>query len=282
MSIGKQRGPRLVLSQMFFAGAVSLAAAGIPILHGLSRHAPVHDQSSKLKDNHSKAAAKNAPKEVSMPFRVGETLNYRVSWSAFTSAATVQLSVAEQRELLGWATWHFRASAHTLSPVRSLFTIDDQFDSYTDRATLESRQFELYLDEMGRKQNQTLCFVAQGQPARSTPVVVVQPGTRDPLGALYALRGVDWQQTPEFRAPVYDGHNLLEMRAHRETSSSTISVGSKSVAASRVAIRVFQFGKEVSGTSFMVWFANDAAKTPVAMQAEIPFGTLRVELTSSL
>ena len=51
-----------------------------------------------------------------MPFRVGETLNYRVSWATFSSAASVQVSIPEHRDLFGWGTWHFRASIHTRKP----------------------------------------------------------------------------------------------------------------------------------------------------------------------
>ena len=89
-------------------------------------------------------------KDQPMPFHPGETLNYRVSWAAFTSAAQIQLSVPERRDLFGWQTWHFRATAHTENPVAALAPIDDQFDSYTDTASLESRQFESHLDELGK------------------------------------------------------------------------------------------------------------------------------------
>src|ERR1700690_466012 len=78
------------------------------------------------------AYAAGAPREQLMPFRAGETLNYRVSWAAFSTAASVQLNVNERRSLFGWQTWHFRAVSRTLSPVSSLFPVDDQFDSYTD------------------------------------------------------------------------------------------------------------------------------------------------------
>lgn len=216
-----------------------------------------------------------------MPFRVGETLNYNVAWAAFSTAASVQLAVPEQRDIFGWGTWHFRALAHTLSPVRSLFTIDDQFDSYTDAATLESRQFELYLDEMGRKHDQVLHLIPQGQsPRGGVPAVIVLPGTRDPLGALYALRSVDWQRTPEFRAPVYDGRNLFEMRTRMEATSEAVTVAAGNFSASRLSIRLFQYEKELTGSSFTIWLANDASRTPVLMKAELPFGSLRVELTS--
>src|ERR1700732_3883424 len=164
-----------------------------------------------------KIAANNSTVETPVPFRVGETLNYDVSWSAFSSAATIQLCVPEHRQILGSRTWHFRASAHTLSPLRSFLTVDDQLDSYTDAATFESRQYEMYLHEMGKKDDQILHFSIAGQvQINGAPTVVVSPGTLDPLGALYRLRQVNWQRTSEFRAPVFDGDDLVEMRAPRE------------------------------------------------------------------
>ena len=102
-----------------------------------------------------------------MPFHVGETLNYRVAWAAFATAASLQVSVPERRNLFGWPTWHFRAALHTLSPVRTLFAIDDEFDSYTDTATLETHQYESYLNELGRKDDQVLHFVPVGQTSRA-------------------------------------------------------------------------------------------------------------------
>lgn len=251
--------------------AVALAstlAAGSP--HSLQRKA-------------AKPKSATVPvKEPPMPFRAGETLTYRVAWAAFSNAASVQLAVPERRDLFGWATWHFRAAAHTVSPVRTLFAVDDQFDSYSDAATLESRQYETHLDELGRKQDQVLHFVATGQTSRAPgPSVVVLPGTRDPLGVLYALRAVDWQRTPEFRAPVYDGRNLYEVRASRRNPSETVTLAAGRFTASRIVIRVFQYEKEVAGIHFVLWLGDDAARTPVVMQAELPFGNLRAELVSA-
>lgn len=224
----------------------------------------------------------SALKEQPMPFRTGETLNYRVSWAAFSSAASLQLSAPERRNLFGWQAWHFRGEAHTLSPVRTLFSIDDQFDSYTDASTLESRQFETHLNEMGRSTNEVLHLALTGQHSRApAPIVLVLPGTRDPLGALYTLRSVDWQRTPEFRAPVYDGHSIFEIRAARDATGESVKVPAGAYSASRISIRVFQYQKEVAATHFVMWIASDAARTPVLMEADLPFGTLRAELTSA-
>jgi len=225
---------------------------------------------------------KGALADAAMPFHVGENLKYQVAWATFSSAGEVQMTVKERRDLHGWSTWHFQSFAHTVSPVRTLFTIDDQFDSYTDTASLESRQFEMYLNELGRKQERVMQLLSAGQaPRGDVPRVVVLPGTRDALGALYTLRGVDWQKTPAFRAPVYDGRDVFEMRARLEAANEPIAVAAGKFTASRISIHVFLHDKEVSGMSFSAWLAHDPARTPVLLEADLPFGNLRVELTSA-
>jgi len=223
----------------------------------------------------SAAAAKEPP----MPFRAGETLHYRVSWSAFSAAASLQLDVIERRVLFGWQTWHFRAHAQTVSPVSTLFPIDDQFDSYTDAESLESRQFETHLNELGKVSDQVLHLVAIGQISRAPGArVVVLPGTRDPLGALYALRAVDWQRTPELDAAVFDGKDVFEMRARRDSMMEATAVPGGTFMASRISVRVFQHEKEVTAIHIALWLGTDAAHTPVVIQATLPFGTLRAEM----
>jgi len=230
-----------------------------------------------------RTAPVTAPKEQPVPFRAGETLTYRISWSVFQNAASLELSAPERRELFGWRTWHFRGVAHTLSSVRSLFPIDDQFDSYTDATTFDSHQFETHLNEMGRSSNQVLRLAPAGKPSNLPPPIIVVPlGTRDALGAVYALRGVDWHSTAEVRTPVYDGRDLYELRASRESADESIKVPAGAYSACHISIRVFQAQKELSAVHYRMWIASDVARTPVAMQAELPFGTLRAELTSRI
>jgi Protein of unknown function (DUF3108) len=222
------------------------------------------------------------PAKAAMPFRVGEVLNYRVSWATFTSAASLRLSVPEQRDLFGQYTWHFRAALHTVSPVQNLFAIDDQFDSYADATNLEGRQYEWYLDEMGKRQDRVLHFVPVGESSRAPdPHVIVLPGTRDPVGLLYALRRVDWRQTQEFRSPVYDGHEMYEVSVRREAPNDAVTVAAGRFSASRLSVRLAQHGKEVSDIGLEIWLANGAARTPVEFQARLPFGSVQAELISA-
>ncbi len=267
--------------------SVAIVAADLWLCLGLLRPSRLAFASAGIAQSARRRAAKptHAPektKEQTMPFSAGETLNYRVAWAAFSNAASLALSVPERRDLYGFQTWHFRAVSHTLSPVRTLFALDDQFDSYTDVATLESRQFETHLNELGKISDQVLHFSPSGQPSHSpAPVVIVSPGTRDPLGALYALRSQDWRRAPDFRAPVYDGRDLFDMRAHCETLSESVKVAAGNFSAARIAIRVFQYEKELSSIRFEIWIANDPAGTPLVIEASLPFGNIRAELLSA-
>jgi hypothetical protein len=273
----RESGKILLLTAVALAAALTLSPT-LPVFarRNAASQAPLHNKTAKLMPSDPPV------KPLVMPFRAGEKLNYRVSWAAFSSAASVELAVPEQRNLFGYATWHFRALAHTLSPVRSLFPIDDQLDSYTDASTLESRQYETHLDEMGKIDDQVFHFLPLGEASRAPgPSIVVLPGTRDPLGTLYALRRVDWDRMPEFRGPVYDGHDLYEVRAQRDVASEPVKVAAGSFSASRVSVAVFQHEKEITAVHFIVWFANDALRTPLVMQAQLPFGTLRAELLSA-
>ena len=270
-SCGHRFGSRVIL-------ALIIAAVLTPACYfAVAAASPDSGQQAKTKRH---AMPDPTPREHPVPFHAGEKLSYRVSWSMFSNAASLELTAPERRDLFGYQTWHFRGIAHTLNSVRTLFPLDDQFDSYTDAFTLESRQFETHLNEMGKSTSQVLRFAPHNQPSRLPPPIVVVPqDTRDPLGVAYSLRDIDWQRTPEFHAPVYDGHNLYDIRASRESSDESVKVAAGAYSASQISIRVFQNQKELTAVHYRVWIASDTTRTPVLMEAELPFGTIHIELT---
>ena len=270
-SCGHQFGSRVILALII---AVVLTPA---CYFAVAAASPDSGQQAETK---RRAMPDPTARERPVTFHAGEKLSYRVSWSMFSNAASLELTAPERRDLFGYQTWHFRGIAHTLNSVRTLFPLDDQFDSYTDTFTLESRQFETHLNEMGKSTSQVLRFAPHNQPSRLPPPIVVVPqDTRDPLGVAYSLRDIDWQRTPEFHAPVYDGHNLYDIRASRESSDELVKVAAGAYSASQISIRVFQNQKELTAVHYRVWIASDTARTPVLMEAELPFGTIHVELT---
>jgi hypothetical protein len=223
------------------------------------------------------------PVDAGPPLRAGEILEFTAAVSNLNDVATLKLQVAGRGNFLGKSAWHLQAFAHTQNPLRMVFELDDQFDSFSDAATLASLQYEMHLSERGQKVESIQRMTATGKEPASPEATEarVLSGTRDPLGMMQYLRNVDWAKTPEVRCPVYDGHKLYDVRAKLTPGSEKVSVPAGDYATSKIGIRVFDNGVEMKDASFTLYLANNAARTPVLLEAVMPFATARVELLKS-
>jgi uncharacterized protein DUF3108 len=223
------------------------------------------------------------PVEVALHLKTGEVLNYTANVAKLENVATLTLKVAGKGIFLGKDTWHLQASAHTQNALRMVFQLDDQFDSYSDSGTLASLQYEMRLNERGQKVESVQRMTPTGKepaPPDATAARVL-PGTRDPLGMMQFLRTVGWTATRQVSSPVYDGHKLYDVRAKLASAAVAVSVPSGNYNASKIEIHVFEDGVESKDASFTLYLANDAARTPVLMEAIMPIATARVELVKA-
>lgn len=230
----------------------------------------------------SAPSAKNsAPAgDAGIPLRGGEVLEYSANVANLNNVANLKLQVVERRDFFGKNAWHLQAFAHTENPLRMVFTLDDQFDSYSDASTMNSLQYEMHLDERGQKVNSIQRMTSTGkEPApKDATETQVLPGTRDPLGMLEFLRNVDWTKTSEVKCPVYDGHKLYDVRARVASPGEAVSVPAGTYKASKIELKVFDNGQEMKDAQFTIYIANNVTRTPVLLEAILPFATARVEL----
>ena len=98
---------------------------------------------------------------------------------------------------------------------------------------------------------------------------------------MHFLRSTEWTKTPEVRCPVYDGHKLYDVRAKLKATSASVTVPAGSYTASRIDVRVFDNGVEMKDAYFSLYLANNAARTPVLLEAVMPFADARVELVKA-
>lgn len=240
-----------VLTGALFLGAVALVfASGRP---------------------HVVAAQPAREQKSSAPFQTGEKLIYQIGWMSMPEAATAELLVLPRIDFYGHSAWHFQAVAHTQDPLRYVMELDDQFDSYADARTLVTRQYEMYIHEQGKKSTRKLSLNERTPGAEE---ISAPAGTRDPLAMLYALRENDWKRRPEMLSPVYDGTHFYQMLAHLDAAHDSVSVPAGSFNARRISVNV---SSRDSGTSmhFTIWLANNGARTPVEVDADVPVGTIK-------
>jgi Protein of unknown function (DUF3108) len=233
----------------------------------------------------TKAETKKAAPDpaAGIPMRTGEVLDFSADVAKVSNVATLRLQTVEKRNFFGKNAWHMQAFAHTQSPLRMVFELDDQFDSYSDAGTMSSLQYEMHLSERGQKVDSVQRLTATGKepaPDDATEARVL-PGTRDPLGMMQYLRSVDWSKTREVRGPVYDGRKLYEVLATLEGASENVTVPAGNYTATKIALRVFDNGAEMKDAHFALYLAHNDARTPVLLEAELPFASARVGLKSS-
>lgn len=219
---------------------------------------------------------------ISQPpaLRIGEVLNYRIDWQRYSGAGLAQLQIVDRVDFFGTPAWHFHASVHTAPPVRTVYPMDDQIDSYARVAGLEGREYEEHFREFGKPEDTTATLVAPGEISNApAPRVIVPQGTRDVLSVIYLLRATDWREQRELRVPVYDGQNVYEMIAKADDASD-LRVPTGNYHAMGIEIHLLDGAKEIPDEHFRIWLADDTARTPLLCEADLPIGALRVELTS--
>ncbi len=216
--------------------------------------------------------------------RPGESLEFAANLTKLNSTvADLKVVVAEKRNFYGKSSWHFQAFVHTDNPYRMVFELDDQFDSYSEAVDFASQQYEMHLSERGQKVDSVQRMLSSPKdPAPADAAAARVPaGTRDPLGLMQYLRGVDWSKTPEIKSAVYDGRKFYEVRAVLLSKSEAVKVPAGNYTATKIEIHVYDNGAEMKDAHFLLYLANNAARIPVLLEAVLPIATARVELTKA-
>ena len=265
------------------AAAPKYAGAAVPTVSASGANTTPEPSSASAGKPAGSTALPPATPDTGGPLRSGEVLEFAADVAKLSNVANLRLQIRERRNFFGKSAWHLQASAHTENPLRMVFELDDQFDSYSDAGTFSSLQYEMHLNERGEKVDSVQRMGTGGtEPAAENATQTrVLPGTRDPLGMMEYLRIVDWSKLREVRSPVYDGHKLYDVHAALAGSSESVTVPAGSFTASKIDIRVFDGGTELKDAHFTLHLANNNSRTPVLLEAVMPFATARVELVKA-
>jgi hypothetical protein len=214
-----------------------------------------------------------------VPFRVGETLTYDVSWSSFVVAGTAVTSVKEKTAAPNASGYVIVAEGRPLPIVQRIYPIYYKMDSLIDTSTLLSRQSSLVTEERGRRKTATTRFdrsarkavyeVVGDEPTKTEFAVPAQ--TQDGLAALYALRAIPLRSGARLELPVANEGELFTV---------SVLVGNPA----RVRVPLGQFdawvlnltvvdrNRQPVGNNMAVWISTDARRLPVKLTAELPVG----------
>lgn len=233
------------------------------------------------------AAPKPAPaarKERTVPFAVGESLTYDVSWSTYLTAGTATLSVLEKKPSFGSTAYYVAAEGQPTGVVAKLYDLYYKADSLVDTYTLLPQRASVFSRERGRQRMKTTMFNHQANTAKyevKTATLVtkdmrIAAYSQDPLGAIYVLRALALKAGDKFAVPICDAGENYHVQ---------VSVAAPEMVKSGIGeVRAWKItptlpAQQGSGARRLtLWLSDDARRLPVKMQAQLAVGSFDLTL----
>ena len=233
------------------------------------------------------AAKAAAPKGVErpVPFKIGETLTYDVSWSSYVTAGTAVMTVMEKKPSFNSLAYYIVAEGRPTPLVGKLYSLYYKLDTLLDSYTLLPQRGSVYSEEGSRHRFKVTQFDHKAHTAffeykagtTATDTFAVPPYVQDALSAVYVLRAVPLKAGDRITMPVSDDGSNYKVQVDAGPSER-VKTPFGETGASRLKLSVFDAAGKAQGRNVALWFSDDVRRLPVKMQAELPVGTFNLNL----
>lgn len=230
-----------------------------------------------------------ARREAAVPFKVGETLSYDVSWSSFFKAGTAVVNVREKKASFNSTAYYIVADGRPLPLIARLYPLYYKMDTLLDSFTLLSQHAAVYQEEGSQRRTMTTQFDRGARRAtfeRHTDSTVrsdftVVPLTQDGLAALYALRAAPLQTGAKFAMPITDDGAVYSVGV-AVGAREHIKVPLGDFEAWGLTMGISDAQQHPVGSNIGVWISTDARRLPLKLQADLPVGNFVLALREAL
>jgi hypothetical protein len=218
-------------------------------------------------------------KDAAVPFKVGETLTYDVSWSSFLVAGTAISRVLEKKPSFNSDAYYVVVEGRPTPLVARLYNLFYKMDTLLDSFTLLSQRGSLYSEEGASRtttatrfdRNARRAFVERQTDKMEKVDFAVPPATQDGLAVLYALRGRAFKTGERFGTPVADSGSLYTVQVE-VGALEPVSVPAGQFTAWSMKVGITDAQGQPVWRNNEVWISSDARRLPVKLQAELPIG----------
>ena len=232
-------------------------------------------------------ASPAAQADQAVPFKVGETLSFDVSWTTFVSAGTATMSVKERRPAgAGRSSYYLVAEGQPSAILGKLYSLYYKAESMLDTRTLLPSLATIYSDEGGRKRYKTTTFKGNGSvvyevktSTTATSTITAPKTAQDPLGAIYILRALPLKagMTSTIPIPIIDSGKAYTMRV-RVGGIENVKSGIGTLQALKLSMTITDAAGKAEGSGFSLWLSDDARKLPLKISAGLTVGSVHLTL----
>ena len=230
-------------------------------------------------------APNQPPRERAVPFAVGETLTYDVSWSTFLTAGTAVSTVKEKKPSSNSIAYYIVAEGRTTPLLSRLYPVYYRMDTLLDSYVLLPQRGTYYSEEGKRHRLRTTQFDRAANKVffeyQSDTTVKdnfpTSPLTQDALSAIYTLRATAFKAGDRITMPVSDdGLNYVVQADIGAPERVTTPMGA--FGAWKARLTVVDDKQKPVGSNAAIWISDDARRLPVRLQADLPVGNFNLVL----
>jgi hypothetical protein len=273
--------PRVVIAALACAAALGV----------LTSAQDARPRPQPLSPSPAKGPSKPAPpdpaakRERPVPFKVGETLVYDVSWSAYLTAGTATVAVRDKRPSFDSLAYYIVAEGRPTPLLSKLYTLYYKADSLLDAYTLLPQRGSLYSEEGRRRRMTSTRFDQAGRNVHvemKTATVVtkdlqVPPYAQDSLSAIYVLRALPLGTKLKLTMPVVDGDDVYRVRV-AVIGHENITTPLGQFLAWKITPTVLDARGKAQGRAFSLWISDDSRRLPLRMEADMSVGRFVLSL----
>jgi hypothetical protein len=268
---------------IFFAMKRLLALA---CAAGLAVPLTLHAQRGRRPAAKPPAPAAQAPRtERPVPFKIGETLTYDVSWSSYLTAGTAIASVKEKKPSFKSTAYYIVAEGRPTPLVSKLYTLYYKMDTLLDAYTLLPQRGSVYSEEGNRHRFKVSqfdhtahkVFFEYESSGKVTDTFAVPPYAQDALSAIYVLRAVPLEPGARITMPVTDNGTNYKVQVD-VAPAERIRTPFGDASAWKLRLVILDPAGKPQGRNVALWLSDDARRLPMKLQAELPIGSVNLAL----
>ena len=217
------------------------------------------------------------PGQSAWPFQIGERLTYNVSFTGIT-AGQASLEVVNDTVVNNYHQLHIRFNARTTFPVSSIYTINDQVDTWLDSKYLYTKKLIKIIRE-GNYKNDSYTIIDYDQSIAITngDTVIIDQFLRDSYSLFYFLRTIPLiiGETIDFTA--FDGKNITPFQVITKTKETINTMAGTFPC---LVVKPFREGTTLlkNKGDMMIWFSDDKIRLPIQIRIKLKYGSMLLKL----
>ncbi len=225
--------------------------------------------------------------EKNKPYKSGEWLEYKMSYSGFVKAGTAQLELQETY-LEGNSVFHAKGFGKTSKFISWFFKVEDRYESFFDSQKIIPYLFKRDVNEGGYIIKRDTRFNQKTKIARvedykyNTVKEVAFDNVQDMISAFYYLRNLNIDTIKagdEIKLNLFFDSKTFPFKL-RFLGNETIKTkfGKLKAMKLRPIVQTGRVFKE--NESVTLWVTADQNKIPIRIKASLAVGSLKAELDS--